>query len=79
MSNWQDISTAPKDRYVLVYDAKLKRSVVAQHMTAIEDGSGDWVYARQLSANVLGHPVPAWAFICKEPTHWQPLPEPPNE
>ncbi len=63
MSNWQDISTAPKDRYVLVYDARLQRSVVAQHMTAIEDGSGDWVYARQLGANVLGHPIPAWAFI----------------
>lgn len=71
---WQTLDTAPTDKPVLVYDAHLKRSVVAQKMTAIEDGTSDWVYARQLAA--VG--MPAIAFVCKEPTHWQPLPDDPS-
>jgi hypothetical protein len=70
-SQWQTIDTAPKNVPVLVYDAHLQRAVVAQRMTAVEDGSVDWVYARQIDA------VCPVAFICKQPTHWLPLPSPP--
>lgn len=74
MNVWQPIETAPTDIPVLVFDqpdGESGRQFVAQHMTAIEDGSTAWVYARRLGVE---DPV---AFIAKCPTHWMPLPEPP--
>lgn len=68
---WQPIETAPDDRQVLVWDGHHQR--VAQMMTAIEDGTRDWVYARQLACEGS-----AIAFVC-EPTHWRPLDAPPKE
>lgn len=68
---WQPIETAPKDQWVLLYDALLRRCVVAQWMTAIEDGSGDWVLARRLGSDGL-------AFVSRDATHWRHLPREPR-
>lgn len=70
---WEPLDHAPTDKPVLIYDAAAKRCVVAQHMTAIEDGSTAWVYARQ-----IGAPGEAMAFIAKLPTHFRYLPEAPE-
>jgi hypothetical protein len=70
---WLSLEDAPTDKPVLVYDASAKRCVVAQHMTAIEDGSTAWVYARQ-----IGMPGEGLAFIAKHPTHFRYLPEAPE-
>mgnify|MGYP001012851125 CR=1 FL=1 len=70
---WLSLKDAPTDKPVLVYDAAAKRCVVAQHMTAMEDGSTAWVYARQ-----IGMPGEAFAFIAKHPTHFRYLPEAPE-
>ena len=72
--DWQPIETAPRDRWILVWDARLKRCVVVQSMTAIEDGSVDWVFARHWDE--FGKTM---AFISKDATHWMPLPLPPTE
>ena len=74
MSEWQPIETAPRDRRVLIWDAETKRCVVAQHMTAIDDGSSAWVYARSLSCDLDGDKI---AFIAENPTHWMPEPDAP--
>ena len=71
---WQPIDTAPFDKRVLLYDPRMNTSVVAQQMTALEDGEKSWVYARKLSGNSK-HAV---AFVVAAPTHWMPLPEPPK-
>jgi len=71
---WQPLTEAPTDKPVLVYDDAAKRCVVAQHMTAIEDGSTAWVYARQ-----IGMPGETLAFIAKQPTHFRYLPEAPED
>ncbi len=70
---WQTMETAPTDKPILVYDARLKRQVVAQSMTAVEDGKSDWVFARR-----VGLGTEALAFICPHPTHWMHLPKNPS-
>lgn len=71
---WRTMGNAPKkDRWVLLYDARLKRCVVAQHMTALEDGSQDWVFARHLGSDGSGV-----AFVSKDATHYRELPAPPE-
>lgn len=69
----EPIKTAPKGRWILVFDAHIERWVAAQSMTALEDGAVDWVYARRLGVEN------AIAFICTEPTHWLPSPPRPGE
>lgn len=75
MSEWRDISTAPQDRPVLIWDALTRHCRVAQLCTSIEEGDSAWVYARRFSWDA----EPALAFIAREPTHWIPLPEPPSD
>ena len=71
MSEWQQIETAPKDgKSVLVYDYFLQhkdgRHVVVARFTE-EKG---W----HVSATVVG----GLYVGLTNPTHWMPLPEPPN-
>jgi hypothetical protein len=68
-----DMDAAPRDRWILLYDKRLKRCVVAQHMTAMEDGSQDWIFARQLGSDGAGV-----AFVTSDATHWRHLPAPPE-
>lgn len=69
LTAWRDIASAPKDgTYVLLFfpgplmDMESPGLAVGRYYT----DSGWWVTAIWAS----GHPV-------KQPTHWQPLPEPP--
>lgn len=71
---WQPIETAPTDKRILLWCPRMKTAVVAQQMTAMEDGEKSWVYARQLSGNST-HAV---AFVVHAPTHWQPIPDDPT-
>ena len=72
---WREMDTAPHNKRVLIYDPKLKTSMVAEMMTAMEDGERSWVYARYFSGNA-NHAV---AFVVSAPTHWMPLPDAPEE
>lgn len=65
-----DMDAAPRDRPVLLYDDRLQRCVVAEWMTAIDDGAQDWVFARQ-------HGLAGIAFVSRDATHWRELPAPP--
>lgn len=64
VNDWRIIDTAPTDKAVLVYDAHLERCVVAQKMTALEDGESDWVYARRLSNALDGAAARAGLRSC---------------
>lgn len=77
MNEWQDIETAPKGVPVLIWDKAQSAHRVAFFGTAIEDGSQAWIYARQLSWQRDDGGL-AIAFVAAEPTHWQPLPDPPE-
>jgi len=67
--NWLDISTAPKDKRILIW-------------------TGQTIYAAQWAKNPYTNDE-AWVvgrfgdegdqLILKNPTHWQPSPEPPKE
>lgn len=72
-NGWRPIETAPADQQIIVgkWDDDVWIARVAIRMTALEDGAVDWVYARRLGPDGL-------AFILREPTHWQPLPAPPE-
>ena len=83
MSEWQPIETAPKDgAAVLLYLPD------AYTMCGLTDGIiiGHWS-AADLPADAPEHSDDAWfhvsqtgGFYCDiEPTHWMPLPEPPEE
>jgi hypothetical protein len=67
MSEWQPIETAPTRGDVLLYCAETGEQFVAFLGTSMEEGDQEWVFARG----------PDLAFIVRDPTHWQPLPEPP--
>lgn len=73
MNKCKSMDSAPKDKWILVFDAYIGRWVVAQCMTAVEDGTINWVFARRLSVE---NPV---AFICTKPVAWLPEPEHPIE
>ena len=62
----------PSGRRLLIWDDHKKTWFVAEKMTAIEDGTVDWVYARRVGPDAL-------AFIVMKPTHWMELPEGPGD
>lgn len=66
MSEWQPIATAPKQGDVLVWSPPHHNDVVRDgdySVVRYDDGSG-WHIAGNIYATA--------------PTHWMPLPEPPN-
>jgi hypothetical protein len=70
--NWQPIETAPKGQDVLVFDGVGKEQFVA--------------FSVQISAQA-GSEKHEWCFLdngkikacVKDPTHWTPLPPPPED
>lgn len=69
MSEWQPISTAPKNEMILGFfpDADTEIMIVGCLVTDHPDDSPDWYH----QDDRLGAPLDV------EPTHWMPLPEPP--
>lgn len=69
MSDWQDIKTAPKDGH------RILLAGVNSHVSWISIGS--WYSRGQFFGDddMRRHPPAA----LREPTHWQPLPPPPEK
>ena len=69
-NEWQPIETAPRDGDILLHVESAKESFVAFLGTDPTDGDKQWVFARDGKGT---------SFIVRSPTHWQPLPTPPEE
>lgn len=67
---WQPIETAPEGKDILVYVEKTGECFVVFWGTQVNTGDHAWVIARANDGT---------CFICKNPTHWMPLPQPPAE
>lgn len=67
--NWQPIGTAPKDAWVLVYapdsDSEYNECVGVSMLYTTPQGQEFWPSFREDRVEI-------------SPTHWMPLPEPPN-
>lgn len=70
-SEWQPISTAPKDKDLQLYCKDTQEQFVGQWMQCLEDDHEMFVTARCISDD--GESI---TVGCK-PTHWMPLPNPP--
>ena len=69
MTNWQPIETAPKDGYILVFGPdQMDIAAWEPHWP----NGGAWLRMQTAEYDNDG-------ALVKTPTHWQPLPEPPNE
>lgn len=67
---WQPIETAPKDgREILLFDRDDLPTVFAGKWAPVAGDGGWWIYADELLQDAC-----AEAF----PTHWMPLPPPPE-
>ncbi len=66
---WRPIETAPEGKDILVYCRETGECFVVFWALQMETKQGDWVIARANDGT---------CFICKNPTHWQPLPAPPQ-
>lgn len=66
---WRPIETAPEGKDILVYCRETGECFVVFWALQMETKQGDWVIARANDGT---------CFICKNPTHWQPLPAPPH-
>ena len=68
MTEWQPIATAPKDETVLIYipNDGWGIGVEIAHSSS-DDPDGNWY-----SSLYQGGPIDV------DPTHWQPLPDPPS-
>ena len=87
MSNWQPISSAPRHRFVLLYvpHGQLETGPVTIGIYFDSDDDRDeqgrfvkkhpwWPAAWNGWLGTDGDNSPSWC----EPTHWMPLPEPPQ-
>lgn len=74
MSEWQPIETAPKDRtHILLFVGNDKPQIVVAYYESFvtEDGTVEWwAYADWLLQDAAGEIF--------GPTHWMPLPPPPQ-
>ena len=77
---WQPIETAPKDGFVMLYGE------IASELSK-GDGAKTWCIGEYNEGGVLSErpgfdwnvePTCGYAVVCK-PTHWMPLPKPPQE
>lgn len=67
---WLPIDSAPEGKDILVYCQETGECFVVFWALQVETRKGDWVIARANDGT---------CFICKNPTHWQPLPPAPKE
>ena len=72
MSEWQPIETAPKDGDQLVYCSDTNEQFIAFWSKSIESDDEAWTFGR--FRNDVGE---LCSLVCR-PTHWMPLPEPPE-
>ena len=70
MSRWKPIETAPKDGFLIVVTNAATAEISLAHKT--RDGEVGW------TQYVNGTPMLFQPKLRFEPTHWMPLPEPPE-
>lgn len=70
MAEWQPIETAPRDRDILVFCLDDEPQVVVAYWFEVPEWAG-WMYADDALSGLQPEGC--------EPTHWQPLPEPPHD
>lgn len=79
MSAWQPISTAPKDRTVLIF-RKGNRNADCVAMAMLIHRYGHPIDVYEWTETIGGY-YRYWGLNCdegSEVTHWQPLPDPPE-
>lgn len=73
MSGWQDVSTAPKDRHLLLCGQQIPdNSGVRFGGVIVTSGYWDGIDSSWCMTGST------WQGPFIEPTHWMPLPEPPT-
>ena len=88
-SGWQPIETAPKDGYFLVYEDGAMRALMridgnwhkVGYPALVSDLWGINVVVGEDAKRILapmGYRLELRDGCCEDPTHWMPLPEPPN-
>ena len=73
MNEWQPIETAPKDgTRILVYNGSIYVAAWEEATMTLKEKK-DWVYSC--------YSLNGWNYyeIVYEPTHWMPLPKPPDD
>ena len=83
MTKWQPIETAPKDKWILVYQPNGEHNGIK--FTGGHCYVCKWAYDNQFwydkTSNILYEPTPkekVVTYLTCVPTHWMPLPEPPK-
>lgn len=80
MSEWQDISTAPKDgTKVLLFTRYFGRHDLGGSFTAVQIGYWDEGKLDVPQDHPFWRPAEWHLQLIGNPTHWQPLPKPPSE
>lgn len=81
--DWQPIETAPKDEFILLYEDGMMRCGLWENggwhpaeIPVLIDKSENMIVSRELQA-LRGERLILSGFVY-EPTHWMPLPEPPQ-
>lgn len=70
---WRPIETAPMDgRVPILVTRPDHHPRVVHYMVSIEEGDGAWIIARRVGSD-------PGALVYEAPTHWRPLPDPPEE
>lgn len=70
MNEWNPMSTAPKDRRIIVYSPKYGESFIVFHgINPDDEDNQQWVIARGIDIT----------FIVANPSAWQECPVPPKE
>ena len=77
---WQDISTAPKDESIIIYHPK-----AGSCEGLYESKTGRWYILDGTNLKEYSHyysdfmeDLPCLTYLLTPPSHWQPLPEPPQ-
>lgn len=84
-SEWLDIATAPKDQFILLHEDGAIRCGMWEggkwapaEIPILVDEVGNRITSRELTLLRSGQRLELSGFLY-EPTHWQPLPPPPQD
>lgn len=76
MTEWKPIETAPKDETSILAAVDDRVTMISWHENAGDERYTGWCEARYENGGVLYDLV---NVLYGDPTHWMPLPSPPNQ